>query len=101
MPLRKRRPPRANLVRSHVDDAAVAERSRRLGKKPAQLRDRARCRLVLGEVLLDQLAQRDLRDPPVTTVKPLERDLQRLQRLALTREPSHLRPCRATTLDAI
>src|SRR5207253_6090369 len=84
-----------------VDDAALAERGRRLRKKPAQLRDRARLRLMLREVLLGQLAQRDPRKPPVTPLQPLERDLQRLQRLALSREPAHLWPRRAATIDAI
>src|SRR5215207_3948182 len=62
MPLRQRRPPRADLVRSQLDDAPVAERARRLRQQPAQLRDRARCRLMLREVFLDELAQRDLRE---------------------------------------
>lgn len=56
---------------------------------------------MLREVLPNQLAQRDLRDQSVVTVEPLERDLQRLQCLALTREPAHLWPCRAATVDAI
>jgi hypothetical protein len=34
-------------------------------------------------------------------MQPLERDRRRLQRFALTREPAHLRPRRATTVDAI
>jgi len=101
MPLRQRRPPRADLLRLQVDDAAVAERGRRLRQQPAQLRERARLRLMLREILLGQLAQRHLPKPPVAAIQPLERDLQRLQRLALTREPAHLGPCRATTVDAI
>jgi hypothetical protein len=45
---------------------------------------------MLREVLLNQLVQRDVRGPPAATVKPLKGDLQRLQRLALTRESAHL-----------
>jgi hypothetical protein len=56
---------------------------------------------MLREVLRDQLAQSELRDPPVATVEPLERDLQRLQRLALARESAHLWSRRAATVDAI
>src|SRR5213595_1436222 len=57
--------------------------------------------LAQHEVLRDELAQRDLHEPPVATMQPLERGLQRLRRLALTRKPSHLRPCRATPVDPI
>jgi hypothetical protein len=57
--------------------------------------------LMLREVLLGQLAQRDLRHASVAAMQPLERDLQRVNRLALTCEPAHLWPCRTTTVDAI
>jgi hypothetical protein len=48
---------------------------------------------MLREVLLGGLAQCDLCEPPVAAAQPLKRDLQPLQRLALTREPAPLRPC--------
>jgi hypothetical protein len=101
MPLGQRRPPSADLVRRQIDNAAVAELARRLRQEPAQLRDRARLRLMLGEVLVGQLAKRDLHWSSAAPMQPLERDLQRLHCPALTREPARLRPCRATTLDAI
>ena len=56
---------------------------------------------MLCQVLLDQVAERELRGPPVAAVEPLEHKLQCLQRVALTREPAHLGPSRATTVDAI
>src|SRR5947207_15990198 len=87
MPRGKACPPRGNLIRAQLDDAAVAERADGLRKEPAQLGDRPWLRLVLREVLRDELAQRDLREPPVATIEPLERGLQRLRRLALTRNP--------------
>ncbi len=101
MPRGKACPPRGNLIRAQLDDAAVAERADGLRKEPAQLGDRPWLRLVLREVLRDELAQRDLREPPVPATQPLELDLQRLQRLGLRRERAHLRPRRATTVDAI
>src|SRR6266542_3669088 len=101
MPRGKACPPRGNLIRAQLDDAAVAERADGLRKEPAQLGDRPWLRLVLREVLRDELAQRDLHEPPVATMQPLERGLQRLRRLALTRKPSQLRPCRATPVDPI
>src|SRR5712691_8468773 len=101
MPLGQRRPPSADLIWSQVDDAAIAESTRRFRQEPAQLRDRARLRLMLREILLGELAQRDLPEPPIAAMQPLERDLQRLHRLALSREAAHLGSCRATTVDAI
>ena len=99
MPLRERRPPSADLVGSQLDDAPVMNARVAFASRRsfAIVRGAASC----CAVLLDKLAQRDLRGPPVAPVKLLEGDLQRLQRLALTREPAHLAPCRATTVDAI
>lgn len=101
MPLRQRRPPRADLLRPEVDNAALAERGRRLRQQPAQLRDRPRCRLMLRQVLRDQLAERDVTKPPVAAAKPLERDVQGLHCFALTRESADLWPRRATTVEAV
>jgi hypothetical protein len=56
---------------------------------------------MLSEVLLGELAQRDLPEPPVTTIETLEHDLQRLQRLASSRESAHLWPRRAASVDAM
>jgi hypothetical protein len=45
-------------LRAKLRKAAGAERTQHLGKQPAELLDRLRFRVVLGEVLLDELFQR-------------------------------------------
>src|SRR6266545_164590 len=92
MPRGKACPPRGNLIRAQLDDAAVAERADGLRKEPAQLGDRPWLRLVLREVLRDELAQRDLHEPPVATMQPFEQGGGRRDILpARTRSPGRPR----------
>jgi len=45
-------------LRAKLGKAAAAEDTERLGEQPGELVDRLRFRVVLGEVLLDELLQR-------------------------------------------
>jgi hypothetical protein len=84
MPLRQCPAPRADLVRTQVDEPHLAERESRLREQPAQLFVRRRRCLMHIQVLLHQLGERYL---PAAT-KPVERTPKRPLRLGTRREPT-------------
>ena len=80
----------------------VAEARDRLAEQPAQLLDRLRLHVVLSEVDVDELRERQRcsairRSPP----EPFERPLERRRRIRLRTEPAPLDSPRAATAVAI
>jgi hypothetical protein len=63
-------------LRAKLRKAAAAEGTERFGEQPAEVVDRLRLRVVLGEVLLDELLQRqrgaDALLPPEMFERPFE-----------------------------
>jgi hypothetical protein len=79
----ERHAPVRDLARLEIGDRARAEDAGGFGQQPAQLGGRLRLRVVLGEVLVGQLSQRDgARAQPSalgTTDRALERDAGRIR----------------------
>jgi hypothetical protein len=90
---RERHPPLGDLLRGQLPDAAIAEDGDCLAEQVAELLDRHRLHVVLRQVRLDELGEREpARDPPLTS-KPLELALERVTRVPLRGKPA--------TLDAL
>jgi hypothetical protein len=87
MPLRQRPAPGADLLGAQINEPHLTERERRLGKQPAQLRNRRRRRLMHLQVPLDQLGK--CHRPAGT--KALERAAECAFCLGARRKPTRLR----------
>jgi hypothetical protein len=99
MPFRDRQSPCIHVLRRQVRDPFRAERVRCFAEQPAQLRDRHRFGLMQLQVLLDQLGERDR--PSAAGADPIKGLPQRLLRFRPTREPTHLRPGRASSFESV
>jgi hypothetical protein len=93
-------PPGRQLVRAETADAAVPKCGYGLREQPAQLRQRHRVDVVLGQVLLDELGEGDLRQR-VAPMQIVEGAVQRLLRLVLCRESTSLQTLRAATVEPV
>src|SRR6266540_5708803 len=82
-------------------DSAMTERTDGLREQPAQLRDRLGLAVVLGEVDLDELAQRRCLDQAAFAPQPFERSLEGFDRGLFRFEAATLYAFRAATADAI
>src|SRR6266540_232081 len=82
-------------------DPAMAERADGLPEQPAELLDRLRLAVVLGEVDVDELAQRRCLDQTTLALEPLERPLEGFDRGLFRFEAAALYTFRAATADAI
>jgi hypothetical protein len=77
-------------LRAKLRKAAAAEGTERLGEQPAELVDRLRFRVVLGEVLLDQLPQRQRAADTFLSTEMFERPFEGFRRVTLGAEASPL-----------
>src|SRR6266508_2527100 len=82
-------------------DPAMAERADGLPEQPAELLDRLRLAVVLGEIDVDELVQRRCLDQTTFAPEPLERPLERFDRDLLRFEAAALYAFGAATADAI
>src|SRR6266536_1667175 len=101
MARRDRHPPGRDLLRAKLRKAAAAEDTDRLGEKPAELVDRLRFRVMLGEVLLDELLQRQRAADALLPPAMLERPFECLRRVTLGGEASSLKTSRTWTAGPI
>jgi hypothetical protein len=88
-------------LRAKLGKAAAAEATERLGEQPAELVDRLRFRVVLGEVLLDQLVQRQRAADALLPTDTFERPFECLRRVTLGGEASPLQTSRTRTVGPI
>jgi hypothetical protein len=77
-------------LRAKLRKAAAAEGTERLGEQPAELVDRLRFRVILGEVLLDELLQRQRIADAFLPSEMFERPLECFRRVTLGGEASPL-----------
>jgi hypothetical protein len=98
---RHRHPPSRDLDRVELVQAVIAERLNRSGKEEAQLLQRHRRGVMLGEILIDELGERDRPPDPALATQPLERPLQRRPRIPLAREATPLHPLPIPSTDPI
>src|SRR5207253_492775 len=77
-------PPFGDLLRGQLADLSIAEYRRRLAQQVAELLDRDRLDVVLGEVGLDELGEREPPCDPPFSPKPLELALERLTSVLLS-----------------
>ena len=77
-------------MRAKLRKAAAAEDTERLGEQPRERVDRLRFRVVLGEVLLDELLQRQRAADALLSAEMLERLLECFRRVTLGGEASPL-----------
>jgi len=77
-------------LRPKLRKAAVTEGTERLGEQPAELFDRLRFRVVLGEVLLDELLQLQRAADALLSAEMFERLLECFRRVTLGGEASPL-----------
>ena len=77
-------------MRAKLGKAAAAEGTQRLGEEPAELLDRLRFRVVLGEVLLDELLQRQRAADAFLSTEMFERPFECFRRVTLGGEASPL-----------
>jgi hypothetical protein len=97
---RERHPPGRDLLRSQFTDATFTEHGRSLSEQPAQLVDRHLLHVVLGEIGLDQLRQRQRARDPALPADTLKLAFERLARIRLRHEPASLNSARPATADA-
>lgn len=77
-------------MRAKLRKAAAAEGTERLGEQPAELVDRLRFRVILGEVLLDELLQRQRIADAFLPSEMFDRPLECFRRVTLGGEASPL-----------
>jgi hypothetical protein len=77
-------------LRAKLRNAAAAQGTERLGEQPAELVDRFRFRVVLGEVLLDELLQRQRAADAFLSTEMFERPFECFRRVTLGGEASPL-----------
>jgi hypothetical protein len=75
-------------LRAKLRKAAAAEGTERLGEQPAELVDRLRFRVVLGEVLLDELPQRQRAADAFLSTEMFERPFECFRRVTLGSLPA-------------
>ena len=90
---RERHPPLGDLLRGQLTDPAVTEHGGRLAEQIAELLDRHRLHVVLRQVGLDELGERQPARDSSLASKPFEFALERVTRVLLRGEPA--------TLDAL
>ena len=88
-------------MRAKLGKAAAAKDTDRLGEQPAELVDRLRLRLVLGEVLLDELLQRQRAADTLLPAELFERPFKRFPRITLRGEASPLQPSRTRAVGPV
>jgi hypothetical protein len=88
-------------LRAKLRKAAAAEATERLGEQPAELVDRLRFRVVLGEVLLDELPKRKRAADALLPPETFERPFECLRRVTLGAEASPLQTSRTRTVGPI
>jgi hypothetical protein len=101
VPGSNRHPPRRDLLRTKLPETPVAELCDRFREQPAQLLDRLRLRVVLGQILIDEPGERQRARRAVRTPKALQRPLERLTCIPLRRKAAALHPPRVATTDPI
>jgi hypothetical protein len=87
---RDRHPPGRDLLRAKLWQPAGAERLDRFRQQPVQFLDRLRLSVVLSQVLVDKLDERQRAAAASFTAQALERPLEGLARVPLGRETSPL-----------
>ena len=87
---RDRHSPSRDLLRAELAEATLAEGAERLVEQPTQFLGCLRLCLVLGEVLIDELAQRDRAAETGVSAKAFERPLEGIRRVTLGSESAPL-----------
>jgi hypothetical protein len=100
MPLRNGEPPGTDLLRRELGKTDSTQLGGRLPEQPAELRHRDPFTLMRLQVLLDPLAERQLRRTAAGE-EPGQLVLKRLLRLGPAAEPAHLQPRRPAARDPI
>ena len=88
-------------MRTKLREAVAAEGTDRLGEQPAELVDRLRFGVVLGEVLLDELLQRQRAADAFLSTEMFERPFECFRRVTLGGEASPLQPSRTRTVGPV
>jgi hypothetical protein len=83
-------PPLGDLLRCQLADLPIAEGGGCLAEQVAELLDRHRLDVVLRQIRLDELAERERPCDAVFSPKPLEFTLKRLARFLCRDEPASL-----------
>jgi hypothetical protein len=101
MPGRNRHAPGRNLRWGKLADPEVAEPADGLREQPAELLNRLRLAIVLGEVVIDELAQPRRLHQALLSAKTLERPLERFDRGLLRLEAAPLHAPRAAPAGSV
>src|SRR5207248_10707500 len=89
---RKVHPPFGDLLRGQLADTSLTEDRGRLAEQPAQLLDRHRLHVVLGEVNVDELREGEASGDPLLAADPVELTVERVDRVLLGGEATALDP---------
>jgi len=89
---RKVHPPFGDLLRGQLADTSLTEDRGRLAEQPAQLLDRHRLHVVLGEVNVDELREGEASRDPLLAADPVELTVERVDRVLLGGEATALDP---------
>jgi hypothetical protein len=98
---RNRHSPSRDLLRAKLGQSTRAERLDCFREQPAQFPDRLRLAVVLRQVLVDQLGERQRGSAASRAANSLERPLERFARVPLGHETTPLHTPRAATTDPI
>src|SRR5947209_17769425 len=101
MPSRNLHLPGLDLLRTELSQTLIAELAHRFRQEPAQLLDRLRLRVVLGEVLINQPGKRERAPGAIRPPHLLQCPLERLPGVLLRAEPAALYPSRAAPTGPI
>jgi hypothetical protein len=97
----ERHPPRRDLLCSQLADAAITEDCGCLAEQVAELLDRHGLHIVLGQVRLNKLRERESARDPSLPSKPLELALESITRVLLGNEPSALNALRVAAAGPV
>jgi hypothetical protein len=98
---RQPHPPLGDLLRGQLSDLPLAEHCGCLAEQVTELLDRHRLDVMLRQIRLDELGEREPPRDARLSPKPLQLPLERLTRVLLTGEPATLHALRAATAGPI
>src|SRR4051812_38838451 len=96
-----RHPPTRDLLRPQLGKAVAAKGTDCFGEQPRELVNRLRFGVVLGEVLLDELLQRQRAADAALSAEMFERSLECFCRVTLRGEPPPLQTPRPRTAGPV
>ena len=94
-------PPGGDLLRGQLTNLPITEHRGRLAEQIAELLDRHRLHVMLSQIRLDELRQRQPARDPALAPHPLELAIERIARVLLAREPATLHSLRVSATGPV